>query len=65
MLFIYILVAAVLLFLADRALGYYGTALGLLYYLGIKHDDLLSAEKVKELRNAALERRIKELFGRD
>ena len=56
-------IIAVVLYLADRALGYYCATLGLLYYLGTQHDDLLSAEKVKELRSAALNRRVKELFG--
>lgn len=49
--------------LAEKAISYYGATLGLLYYIGMKHDDLLDADKVKELRNAALKRRFKELFG--
>ena len=61
---ILILAGLAVVMLAARALNYYGIALGLLYYLGARHGDLLEADKVKELRDAALARRIGELFGK-
>ncbi|WP_338631501.1 hypothetical protein [Clostridium baratii] len=36
---------------------------GLLYYLGMKYNDMPSEEKAKELTNMAMERTIKEFFG--
>ncbi|WP_338630448.1 hypothetical protein [Clostridium baratii] len=36
---------------------------GLLYYLGMKYNDMPSDEKTKELTNMAMERTIKEFFG--
>lgn len=62
---IWIAVCILLLIVADKAISYYGMALGLLYYLGTRHNDLLSAEKAKELRDAALKRRIAEILRKD
>lgn len=59
-----IILIVIALVLAERAISYHCTVLGLIYYLGMKHNDVISAEKVKELRNYALERRVEELFGR-
>ena len=46
-------------------ISYYASTLGLIYYLADKHDDMLGAEKIRKLRDNALERRIKELTGRN
>lgn len=42
---------------------YYCAVRGLLYYLGMKYNDMPNEEKTKELTNMAIERTIKELFG--
>lgn len=61
----WIIIALIMLFMADRAISYYGATLGLIYYLGLRHDDLISDGKVKELRNYALARKIRELLKID
>ena len=53
------------LFLADKALSYYGVVLGLLHYMYVNHGYQLDTGKLKELRDAALARRVRELFIRD
>ncbi len=57
-----LILLALLLRALDKWIGYYGTTRGLLYYLGVAHNDLLSVEKIKELRDAALQRSIREFF---
>lgn len=58
------LLVLALLVLAERALSYYCTVLGLIYYLGSRHDDLVSADKVKKLRDEALARLLAEHKGK-
>lgn len=62
-----LLISIFLLILLINALikwfKYYCAVRGLLYYLGMKHNDMPNKEKTKELTNMAIERTIKELFG--
>ena len=53
-----------LLWACSKWFMYYCLTRGLLYYLADKHDDWLENEKAKELTNMAVERTIKEFFGR-
>lgn len=62
---IVLLLSVLLLRAVDKWISYYATVLGLMYYLGDKHDDMLDAEKIRELRDFALRRRIQELMGRN
>lgn len=55
---------ALVLFLVDRVVSYYGAVLGLLQYMGEKWGAVPSAERVKQLRDEALKRRAGELLGR-
>ena len=57
--------SALLLYAVAKWIGYYATVLGLMYYMGEKHADMMDAEKIRELRDYALQRRIRELTGRD
>jgi hypothetical protein len=57
-----IALACALVYALSRAISYYGATLGLLQYLGTKHGDMLSKDKVEQLTEAALERRARELF---
>ena len=59
-----IILALVVLFLADRAVSYYGATLGLLYYMTKELGADIDAEKVKQLRDDALKRRVSELLGK-
>lgn len=58
------LLALALIIVSARCIAYYATTLGLLYYLGTAHNDLLSEEKTRELRDYALQRRIREIAGK-
>ena len=62
---IVLLLSVLLLRAVDKWISYYATAVGLAYYLADKHDDMLDAEKIRELRDYALRRRIQELTGRN
>ena len=53
-----------LLFAADKAISYYGVTLGLLTYITRVTGTQLTAEEVKQFRNAALARRVRELLGK-
>lgn len=64
-----LLISIFLLILLINALikwfKYYCAVRGLLYYLGMKHNDMPNEEKTKELTHMAIERSIKEFFGQD
>ena len=62
---ILLLLSILLLRAVDKWISYYVTVLGLVYYLGDKHDDILDAEKIRELRDFALRHEIQELMGRN
>lgn len=53
-----------LLYMLSKWVVYYTTTRGLLCYLANEHDDLLGAEKVKELRDTALQRMVREFLQR-
>lgn len=59
-----IILGLLIAFLADRAISYYGAVLGLMGYITLKLGYQPDAEKVKQLRDEALARRIRELFGK-
>lgn len=52
----------VVCYLVARCFSYYCAVRGLLYYLAIKHDDMLSESKMKELTSMAINRTLKEFF---
>lgn len=62
-----LLISIVILILLINALikwfKYYCAVRGLLYYLGMKYNDMPNEEKTKELTSMAIERTIKEFFG--
>lgn len=62
---IVLLLLALLLYLLSKWVVYYAATRGLLYYLANAHNDLLSAEKVKELRDTALQRMVREFLQRE
>lgn len=62
---ILLIVSAFLLWAVCKWISYYATVLGLIFYLADEHDDMLDAEKIRELRDYAMQRRIKELTGRN
>ena len=51
-------------YLSLRCFSYYCTVRGLLYYLGTKYSDTLTEHKAKALTHMAMERTIKEFFGK-
>lgn len=53
-----------LLWACSKWFLYYCSTRGLLYYLADKYNDWLDLKKAKELTNMAVERTIKEFFGR-
>lgn len=53
-----------LLYLLSKWIVYCATTRGLLYYLANVHNDLLDVEKVKELRDNALQRMVREFLRR-
>ena len=64
---IFILVFLLILligYLLLRCFSYYCTVRGLLYYLATKYSDILTEHKAKELTHMAMERTIKEFFGK-
>lgn len=54
-----------LLYLLSKWVIYCATTRGLLYYLANAHNDLLDADKVKELRDTALQRMVREFLQRE
>lgn len=60
---IIIILTLLLLHSYTKWLSYYLGVRGLLYYLGMKYNDIPDAEKVKELQDMALKREIKERFS--
>lgn len=54
-----------LLYLLSKWIVYCATTRGLLYYLANVHNDLLDVEKVKELRDTALQRMVREFLRRE
>lgn len=63
MLCVIALLFVLLLYAVGKWISYYATVLGLIYYVGEKHNDMMDGEKLRELRDYALQRRIKELTG--
>lgn len=59
-----VILAILLLYSSIKRFIYYCAVRGLLYYLGMKYDDLIDAKKAKELTHMAAKRTIKEFFGR-
>lgn len=56
--------ALCLLWACSKWFVYYCATRGLLFYLADEHGDLLDAKKARELTDMAIERAIKEFFGR-
>lgn len=54
-----------LLYLLSKWVIYCAPTRGLLYYLANAHNDLLDADKVKELRDTALQRMVREFLQRE
>ena len=54
-----------LLYLLSKWIIYCATTRGLLCYLANVHNDLLNSEKVKELRDTALQRMVMEFLRRE
>lgn len=50
-----------LLYVIVKCTAHFCTVWGLLYYLAAEHEDNLSEEKVRKLRNEAFRRLIKDL----
>lgn len=61
---LYIILALLVLILTDRAVSYYGATLGLLHYMTKELSADIDAEKVKQLRDDALKRKVGELLGK-
>ena len=59
-----ILLIIFIIYLLVMYFTYYCAVRGLLYYLAIKHSDILSGDKAKELTLMAMKRTIKEFFGK-
>ena len=53
-----------LLWVCHKWFIYYCSTRGLMYYLFSEHNDCLENEKTKELTSMAVERTIKEFFGK-
>ncbi|KHD35178.1 hypothetical protein NL50_14890 [Clostridium acetobutylicum] len=64
MYFLIIAMAVITIYSIIKWFIYYCAVRGLLYYLGTRYDDLIDAEKAKELTNKAVKRTISEFFRR-